>query len=248
MANYHPADELLMQFAAGQLTNALGIQTACHLESCQQCQHKVRLYEQLGGDLIDISTPTEVDSGAKSRLLTNLHKLRADSAETSATSSNAATGNTATDNTFANNTGAIEDLDELYKKQLSGANQRLPRPLRRFLPDYYENLPWSGFSKSIQSYDLPFSDDQYTARFYKIAAGSELPQHTHRGNEFTLVMSGSFSDLSGDYNPGDFVLADSSTHHQPRAHEKEDCICFAVTDAPLKMTGFFGRMLNPFLK
>ena len=118
MANYHPADELLMQFAAGQLTNALGIQTACHLESCQQCQHKVRLYEQLGGDLIDISTPTEVDSGAKSRLLTNLHKLRADSAETSATSSNAATGNTATDNTFANNTGAIEDLDELYKKQL----------------------------------------------------------------------------------------------------------------------------------
>ena len=243
MANYHPADELLMQFAAGQLTNALGIQTACHLESCQQCQHKVRLYEQLGGDLIDISTPTEVEPDAKSRLLNNLHTLRAESTETPAVNNSAAIKNAVT-----NSTGAIEDLDELYKKQLTSANQRLPRPLRRFLPDYYENLPWSGFTKSIQSYDLPFSDDQYTARFYKIAAGSELPQHTHRGNEFTLVMSGSFSDLSGDYHPGDFVLADSSTHHQPRAHEKEDCICFAVTDAPLKMTGFFGRLLNPFLK
>ena len=233
MANYHPADELLMQFAAGQLTNALGIQTACHLESCQQCQHKVRLYEQLGGDLIDISAPSEIEPDAKSRLLDNLHKLRADPSESAEANSNA---------------GVLEDLDELYRKQLANANQRLPRPLRRFLPDYYENLPWSGFTKSIQSYDLPFSDDRYTARFYKIAAGSELPQHTHRGNEFTLVMSGSFSDLSGDYHPGDFVLADSSTHHQPRAHEKEDCICFAVTDAPLKMTGFFGRMLNPFLK
>jgi putative transcriptional regulator len=225
MANYHPADELLMQFAAGQLTNALGIQAACHLESCKKCRLKVRLYEQLGGDLIDISTPVELETNAKSRLLSNLQKQK----------------NTAT-------SLVSDEQSAVYQQQIANANQRLPKPLRRFVPDYYENLPWAGFSKSIQSYDLPFSDDQYTARFYKIAAGKELPQHTHKGNEFTLVMSGSFSDLSGDYHPGDFVLADTSTHHQPRAHEREDCICFAVTDAPLKMTGFFGRMLNPFMK
>ena len=225
MANYHPADELLMQFAAGQLTNALGIQVACHLESCKKCHLKVRLYEQLGGDLIDISTPAEIDPNSKSRLLQNLHQQQ---------------NKSEADTPLA--------LDEVYKQQFANANQRLPKPLRRFVPDYYENLPWTGFSKSIQSYDLPFSDERYTARFYKIAAGKELPQHTHKGNEFTLVMSGSFSDLSGDYHPGDFVLADTSTHHQPKAHEREDCICFAVTDAPLKMTGFFGRMLNPFMK
>jgi putative transcriptional regulator len=236
MANYHPADELLMQFAAGQLTNALGIQAACHLESCKQCHLKVRLYEQLGGDIIDISTPAEVEPDAKSRLLKNLHQQQ--NLNTDLTQGKQDT----------NQPDAMHALDTVYKQQLANANQRLPRPLRRFVPDYYENLPWAGFSKSIQSYDLPFSDDQYTARFYKIAAGKELPQHTHKGNEFTLVMSGSFSDLSGDYHPGDFVLADTSTHHQPRAHEREDCICFAVTDAPLKMTGFFGRMLNPFMK
>jgi putative transcriptional regulator len=225
MANYHPADELLMHFAAGQLTNALGIQVACHLESCKKCHIKVRLYEQLGGDLIDISTSAEIDPNSKSRLLSNLHQQQ---------------NKSEADTSLA--------LDEIYKQQFANANQRLPKPLRRFVPDYYENLPWTGFSKSIQSYDLPFSDERYTARFYKIAAGKELPQHTHKGNEFTLVMSGSFSDLSGDYHPGDFVLADTSTHHQPKAHEREDCICFAVTDAPLKMTGFFGRMLNPFMK
>ena len=230
MANYHPADELLMQFAAGQLTNALGIQTACHLESCKVCQHKARLYEQLGGDLIDISTPVDIDSNAKSRLMANLQQQLNPSAD------------------LDKDINQSSVLEARHKEQTLHANQRLPRPLQRFVPDYYENLPWSGFSKSIQSYDLPFSDDQYTARFYKIAAGKELPQHTHRGNEFTLVMAGSFSDLSGDYHPGDFVLADTSTHHQPRAHDKEDCICFAVMDAPLKMTGFFGRMLNPFIK
>jgi putative transcriptional regulator len=236
MANYHPADELLMQFAAGQLTNALGIQIACHQESCEQCRLKVRLYEQLGGDLIDISAPAELEPNAKSRLLKNLHNQKEH------------------DNGFESGPQlhseavAVSELDTLYAKQFAKANQRLPKPIQRFVPEYYENLPWAGFSKSIQSYELPFSDDQYTARFYKIAAGKELPQHTHNGNEFTLVMAGSFSDLSGDYHPGDFILADTSTHHQPRAHEKEDCICFAVMDAPLKMTGFFGKMLNPFIK
>ena len=230
MANYHPSDELLMQFAAGQLTNALGIQTACHLESCSECQKKVYIYEQLGGDLIDISRRVDVDIEAKSRLLETLHAKRA------------------AGELRSSNIEPIEDLEPLFRQQLEQADQRLPKPLRRFVPSYYEHLEWSGISKSIQSYDLPFSDKQYTARFYKIAAGKELPQHTHRGNEFTLVLSGSFSDLSGDYHPGDFVLANSSTHHQPKAHDKEDCICFAVMDAPLKMTGFFGRLLNPFLK
>ena len=234
MANYHPADELLMQFAAGQLTNALGIQAACHLESCKQCQHKVRLYEQLGGDLIDISTPVDVEPTAKEKLLSALHQQQ------SSQDSNIVLPNA--------QSGDKQSLDAFYKEQISRANQRVPKPLRRFLPDHYDNLPWTGFTKSLQSYDLPFSDERYTARFYKIAAGNELPQHTHKGNEYTLVMSGSFSDLAGDYHPGDFVVADTSTHHQPVAHEKEDCICFAVTDAPLKMTGFFGRFLNPFLK
>jgi putative transcriptional regulator len=236
MANYHPADELLMQFAAGQLTNALGIQTACHLESCKQCQLKVRLYEQLGGDLIDISAPAKLEPDAKSRLLKNLQN-RKDTVNRIDKSLKVTSG-----------TDTTNSLDGLYNDQFANANQRLPKPLHRFVPDYYDNLPWTGFSKSIQSYELPFSDEKYTARFYKIAAGKELPQHTHNGNEFTLVMAGSFSDLSGDYHPGDFILADTSTHHQPRAHEKEDCICFAVMDAPLKMTGFFGRMLNPFIK
>ena len=125
---------------------------------------------------------------------------------------------------------------------------RLPRPLRRFVPGYFDSLPWSGLSKNIKEFTLPLSDKRYVAKFYKIAAGKELPIHTHKGNEFTLVMSGQFSDDAGDYKQGDFILADTSTHHQPRAGMHEDCICFAVMDAPLKFTGFFGRMLNPFMR
>lgn len=211
MANYHPADELLMQFAAGQLSNALGVMVACHLENCEQCRQQTRLYDQLGGELLSEQDEVQVSSSILDQAWTKIQQPSP---------------------AVAVPTGDL----------------RLPRPLRRFVPEYYDDLPWSGFSKSIQQWDLPISDSQYTARFYKIAAGKELPEHTHKGNEFTLVMSGSFSDKAGDYHPGDFILADQTTRHTPRAHMEEDCICFAVMDGPLKLTGFFGAMINPFLR
>lgn len=143
----------------------------------------------------------------------------------------------------------LNRLDEpMAELPLSAGPQTIPRPLRRFVSADYATLKWSGMTRSIREFKLPIKDAVYTAKFYRIAAGKELPVHTHRGNEYTLVMAGSFSDDSGDYHPGDFILADTYTTHQPRAWDREDCICFAVMDAPLKMTGFFGRLLNPFLR
>jgi putative transcriptional regulator len=212
MANYHPTDELLMSFAAGQTPDALGIITACHLDKCAQCQPKVRMYEQFGAELIDIAPTDHMSENSLKNILSRLEKEPASP-----------------------------------KAPEYQGDTRVPKPLRRFVPSYFDNLPWRGFSSSIKEYNLPFSDSNYTAKFYRISAGKELPAHTHKGNEFTLVMEGSFSDKSGDYRQGDFILADTQTIHQPKAADDCDCICFAVMDAPLKMTGFFGRMLNPFL-
>jgi putative transcriptional regulator len=214
MANYHPSDDLLMQFAAGQAPNALGIIVACHIETCGSCAAKVRRYESLGGDILSSLEPEPVGANVLDNILARL------------------------DDPVAND------------KPLNSANQQveIPRPLRRFVDKDFDQLSWSGFSSSIKEFVLPISDERYTAKFYRIAAGKELPEHTHEGNEFTLVMRGSFCDKAGDYHKDDFILADTQTVHQPRAHMEEDCICFAVMDAPLKMTGFFGRMLNPFLR
>jgi len=211
MANYHPTDELLMEFAAGRKNDPLGIMVACHLESCPSCKERVRTFEQLGGELLQETDPKPVSNGLLQTILARLSEKSPD-------------------------------------KPAESGDSRIPKPLRRFVPSFYDGLPWKGFSKNIQEFTLPFSDNHYTAKFYKIAAGKELPQHTHKGNEFTLVMSGKFSDEAGDYQKGDFILADTNTHHQPRASMDEDCICFAVMDAPLKFTGFFGRLLNPFLR
>lgn len=213
MATYHPSDELLMQFAAGQLADALGIMVACHLVACEQCRQHNRRFEQLGAELIDDADSIAVSATLLQQTLAKLESLKPYKAS----------------------------MDE-------NPNLTLPKPLRRFVPAEYERLPWSGFSKNIQQFILPFSNKTLTAKFYKIAAGKELPAHTHRGNEFTLVMKGAFKDSAGVYNSGDFILANEDVHHQPQALAECDCICFAVMDAPIKLTGFWGKFLNPLLR
>lgn len=211
MANYHPADELLMTFAAGQQHGALGVMLACHLEQCARCRQRVKLYEDIGGELLEQIEPLAVSETLLSAVLDKLNQPSPQA------------------NRLSVPTG-------------------IPRPLHRFVRANYAQLKWSGMTPGIKELTLPIKDPGFTAKLYKIAAGKELPIHTHRGNEYTLVMDGSFSDAAGDYHPGDFILADTQTTHQPRASRQCDCICFAVLDAPLRMTGFFGRMLNPFLR
>lgn len=219
MANYHPNDELLMSFSAGQLPNALGLMVACHLDNCPACREKVKTYESLGGDILAACEEVEVSSSLLDKTLAML--------------------DTAEENIVA---------PALFKEAANEKLSSIPKPLRRFITKDYDDLEWTGMSKNIREFLLNIDDDQYTTKLFRIKAGHELPEHTHEGNEFTLVMSGSFSDRTCDYKEGDFILADQSTIHQPRASKDQDCICLAVMDAPLKMTGVFGRMLNPFLR
>lgn len=215
MVNYHPADELLMRYAAGQLSDALGVMLSCHIEACPKCAAKVKAYEALGGDLLK---QCEAEPPSENLLEEILMKLSSNDEE-------------------------IQEEVVESKELLS-----IPRPLRRFVDKPYDELEWQGMTRSIREFDIPIDDDQYTAKFYRIAAGKKLPEHTHKGNEYVMVMQGSFSDRTCDYKRGDFIFSDNQVIHQPEASMDEDCICFAVMDAPLKMTGLLGRMINPFLR
>ena len=75
-----------------------------------------------------------------------------------------------------------------------------------------------------------------------------MPKHTHAGNELTLVLAGGFTDARGSYLRGDVAVTDEHVDHQPTADWDEDCLCLAVVDAPLRLTGRMTRFLNPFLR
>jgi putative transcriptional regulator len=66
---HHPADELLLAHAAGQLPTAPALVMASHLELCAQCRARVREFEALGGVFLDDEEPAALREGALERAL-----------------------------------------------------------------------------------------------------------------------------------------------------------------------------------
>ena len=121
----------------------------------------------------------------------------------------------------------------------------IPAPLADFIGYKLENVPWRTVLPGIREFHVPHAEKAGgEASLLWIKPGRIMPSHTHDGSEVTLVLKGGFSDASGHYRRGDIAFADSDVDHRPRADEDEDCVCFAVTDAPLRLTGPFGRIVQ----
>ncbi len=115
--------------------------------------------------------------------------------------------------------------------------------LRRFLGVGSSDIAWRMVLPGVKEHVVS-SADGIEAKLYWIKAGRNMPAHTHDGHEYTLVLQGGFSDGSGHYRRGDIAMADEDIDHRPVADADEDCICFAVTDAPLKLTGPVGKVFQ----
>lgn len=128
-----------------------------------------------------------------------------------------------------------------------GAAANLPAPLRRYLPDGLDALEWRNFG-ALQEAELPMDSGDFRTTLLRLKAGRRVPRHTHDGQELTVVLEGAYSDGVGHFARGDLSIADGSIDHQPMADPDGDCLCLAVTDAPIRLTGPIGRFLNPFLR
>ena len=119
----------------------------------------------------------------------------------------------------------------------------VPHPLARYLGQSLGEIPWRTLLPGVKEYRIE-DNEQGEAVLYWIKGGRKMPFHTHEGSEYTLVLKGAFSDLNGHYARGDIAIADADVDHRPIADPGEDCFCFAVTDAPLKLTGPIGRIVQ----
>ncbi|WP_439118663.1 ChrR family anti-sigma-E factor [Marivita sp.] len=122
----------------------------------------------------------------------------------------------------------------------------LPAPLVDYVGGGLENVRWRSAGMGVKQAILPTSKHA-TARLLYIPAGTAIPDHGHHGLELTLVLKGAFQDEGGYFGRGDIEVASEDLNHTPVADISEDCICLAVTDAPLKFKGLVPRIAQPFL-
>ena len=123
----------------------------------------------------------------------------------------------------------------------------VPSALSDYIGGSLHDVKWRPSGLGVKQSLLKTSGNS-TARLLYIPAGTAVPHHSHNGNELTLVLKGAFEDEVSRFGPGDVEMADEDLDHQPVAVHGEDCICLAVTDAPLKFQTLVHKLVQPFLK
>ncbi len=122
----------------------------------------------------------------------------------------------------------------------------IPDPLRSYVGGDLDQLRWKRLAPRVQQIPVSTADRRSTARLLRFQSGLTVPSHGHSGRELTLVLTGSLCDRDSVLYRGDVAETDEGTEHQPFAGPDEDCICLAVTDAPLRFKGMVARLLQPF--
>lgn len=215
--SHHPDRALLLDYATGALNEPVSLVVATHLALCPACRREVAAMEAIGGAMLD-GAADPADTPAEDAFARLMAHVDAMPAEP------------------ASPPPAIGDP----------SLAAIPRPLRDRLPASFEQMPWRR-QGPVETVFLPCDLPGYRVRMLRIAPGRGVPRHTHRGEELTLVLQGAYSDATGHFARGDLETADPTLDHRPVADPGEQCICLAVTSAPLRLTGRLGRLIDPFL-
>ncbi len=125
----------------------------------------------------------------------------------------------------------------------AGIASEIPAPLRAYIGDDFDALRWRHITTGIAYFPLRTKGGT-RARLIRTRPGAGVATHTHRGEEWTLVLTGSFSDAAGQYRVGDVQSTTPEIKHRPMADPGPPCINLAVTDAPLIFEGLLPKIVG----
>jgi putative transcriptional regulator len=141
----------------------------------------------------------------------------------------------------------IDGLPQATQRAPLKAAGILPAPLADYVGGDLGAVRWQRLGGGVKQAILP-TGPEASARLLFIPAGMAVPDHGHRGTELTLVLQGAFADQNDRFGRGDIEIADEDVEHTPVALAGDDCICLAVTDAPLRFRGLIPRLAQPLLR
>jgi putative transcriptional regulator len=140
---------------------------------------------------------------------------------------------------------AATSLMDITQHPKDGTPDRgLPRPLDRLLDGGLDTVRWHRLGLGVWHHRLVVAG-RGGLGLLKVSAGRVIPEHGHSGAELTLVLRGSFHDVTGEYGPGDVADLDETIEHKPVANPGPDCICLVASETPARFRGLIARLLQP---
>lgn len=217
MIHFHPDDNMLVEHASGSLPWAISIGISAHMQLCPTCRAQHDKLCMLGGTFLDDTSAEPVDDDSFSRLMQRVESPIPQPKPTIQKS------------TVRSKEMQVNELPRVIKKLVT------------------EDLKWKRVSGALKMARLVTGQEDYEVAFHKITKGGKVVEHDHKGLEVTVVLEGSFSDESGLYKRGDFIVREPGQVHRPTATLDQDCLCLSVCEAPVAVTGWMGKVINPFL-
>lgn len=220
MANTHPSEKLIALYASGEASDGASLAVAAHLTYCPACRARVAAMEAVAAAMMpedSIDDNGDVSAPQFDALLTKLAMVDEDR------------------RTHANPTPRSVPLE-------AGP---LPAPVAAVVGIGFADIPWRFRLPGVSEYVMDSAEGD-SISLLRVRPGVAIPQHTHEGEELTVVFSGELRDGDSSYGVGAMSSADHAVDHHPRAGEWETCICLAVVSGGLHFTGKFGRALNLF--
>ncbi|MBE4582082.1 ChrR family anti-sigma-E factor [Vibrio navarrensis] len=214
--SFHPDITMLQAYACGDVDAVTGLMVATHLETCPECQKVVAKLE--GAQAQTMFEPSS-EPLAEIDLGNMLEQVMGSQIRS--------------------------DVREVYDRRFVTVKNRrfiLPQTLSRYADLVAD---WRSYGGKVYSAQIDFGEEARVNLMY-ISEGVQIPQHTHKGLEATLVLHGSFSDEDGEYQVGDFLLRDASVKHSPRTKADADCLCLTVLTEPMVFTQGVARIFNMF--
>ena len=228
MISFHPTHQQLEAHAAGLLSPVESLIVSAHCDMCANCSARLSETTQDIAEHVFEANSAVIDHNMD-LMLEKIMMLPTEQ------------GN--------NDSGAMTMSAEIrdiksnpHKIELDGKTFEVPRSLQRFVT---KTGNWRKLVGKLWQAPVELGGDN-VAHFIYMENGGSVPEHTHRGNELTLVIDGDFSDGVHQYDTGDFILRTGEHIHAPRSDASNGCLVFTAVDQPLHFTSGLARMLNPF--
>lgn len=214
----HPEAATLVSFAAGTLAEPLAAVVASHAAMCRQCRAELVDLDLFGAALL-LGQP-----GAAGRDQDIVPV-------TLATDRMATVGNGRSRDRFSRAVDAAE---------------RLPGPIALAYNLSFATVPWKRLGPGVWHHRLFLSEGtEGDLRLLKIGPGRQMPDHGHGGDELTLILDGSFSDVTGEYHCGDLQDVDEGVEHKPLTDKVTGCVCLIASERPARFKSVIGRLILP---
>lgn len=221
-------EALLLDYAAGTASPAVSLVMATHIAMNEEGRSSFDLMQSIGGAFLDDVAGDPLEHISADSVLARIDA----------------------DDDVRTPNGSAPSLRQTPRLGAPPTfhDDVLPAPLQAAQAMAGGDRRWRRLGYGVATAKLAISSERERAHLLWAKSGTGIATHRHVGHEIVLVLQGAFLDDGVRYGPGDVAICEDGSVHTPQIDDGEDCVCLAVTEAPVHFTGLTGLILNRFCR